>query len=428
MKLMQFARDIFMTGNNSSNEPCGNSSRVGKPWLAFFHGLGLACGLILSSWWLARTFQTPAQVTPSAPPVTTVDPSDPVHVSGPWGSLQVETIYTEKPAHFIDVAPLLKPEEKWYFHEMDQEDVREWMTANGFDKKVMEELVTAQPEEEGTGIFLHPKQEWIAALESIQRKKIHGILSKNSINHFSENPYLFSSDVLEQIRSNPIMEGEIGVLFDKLLYQRGTAMCLSDIGCLLTRVKDPAQCPELLKLLTRTKTILLKLEVDGSSDIPALVNYWSGPFNLKDFQPLLESLKRENQTSRLDVIHLLPPVARQIVYTYPLADGVGEKRDCHWTAMNFFEESKNDEFLDLQKIADEIGENYVNVDKPEKFGDVLMFTPDGNDVLHSCVYLAADMVFTKNGMGTHQPWTIATLQEVTSIYGDLKILVKRRKP
>lgn len=339
----------------------------------------------------------------------------------------VETIYTEKPTHFIDVAPLLKSEEKWFFHEMGLADVRQWLTTNGFDKEVMVGLVTAKPEEDAKGVFLHPTQKWIAALDPTQRKKIHGLLAKSSINHFSMNPYLFSPDVLQQIRSNPIMQGEIGVLFDRLLYPRGSAMCLSDISCLLSHVKDPDQCPLWLKLLTRTKTILLKLEIDGSSDIPALVTYWSGPFNLEDFQPLLESLKRENQTSRLDVIHLLPPVARQIIYTYPLEDGVGEKRDCHWTVMNFFEESKNDRYLDLQAITDEIGKNYVNVEKPEKFGDILMFTPDGNNVFHSCVYIAADMVFTKNGMGTHQPWTIATLQDVTSIYGEMKILVKRRK-
>lgn len=339
----------------------------------------------------------------------------------------VETIYTEKPAHFIDVAPLLRSEEKWLFNKMDLANVRQWLTTNGFDKEVMEELVTAKPENDANGLYLHPTQKWIAALDPTQRKKIHSLLAESPINHFSQNPFSFSPDVLQQIRSNPIMQGEIGVLFEKLIYQRGTVMCLSDIGCLLFHAKDPNQCPEWLKLLTRTKTILLKLEIDNSSDIPALVKYWSGPFNLKDFQPLLESLKRENQTSRLDIIHLLPPVPRQIVYTYPLKDGAGEERDCHWTVMNFFEESKNDQYLDVEKIAEEIEANYVDADKPENFGDILMFSPDGIKVVHSCVYIAADMVFTKNGMGTHQPWTISTLQEVASVYGDMKILVKRRK-
>jgi hypothetical protein len=424
---MQLARDIHMIDNNFSNESSGKSSRAGKKILTFIHGLGLACGLILSSWFLARTFQTTAPVA-SAPSVAPLeDPSDAFHASGPWGMLMVDTIYTEKPAHFIDVAPLLKSEEKWLFPGMDLGDVCQWMTTNGFDEKAIEELVTAEPEENPQGLYLHPTQKWIAALEPSQRKKMHTLLAKNSINHFSQNPYLFSPDVLQEIRSNPIMQGEIGELFDKLIYPRGTAMCLSDVGCLLFHLKDPQQGPEWLKLLTRNKTLLLKLEIDNSSDIPALVNYWSGPYNLKDFQPLLESFKRENRTTRLDVIHLLPPVARQIAYTYPLEDGVGERRDCHWTAINFFEESKNDKFLDLREIALELESHYVNVEKPEKFGDIIMFTPDGNDVLHSCVYIAADLVFTKNGMGVHQPWTISSLQEVATIYRDMKIIVKRRK-
>jgi hypothetical protein len=179
-----------------------------------------------------------------------------------------------------------------------------------------------------------------------ERKKIHNLLTKNSINHFSANPFLFTPDVIQQIRNNPIMQEEgSGAIFEKLLYPRGTAMCLSDISCLLSNVKNPSLCAAWLKLLTRTKTILLKLEIEESSDIDSLVNYWSGPFNLKDFQPLLESIKVDNKTSRLDVIHLLPPVARQIIYTYPIEDGAGEYRDCHWTVINFFEESKNDQFL-----------------------------------------------------------------------------------
>lgn len=403
------------------------TSDSGRKWLAFFYGLGLACGLVFSSWWLAGKFRESQGASTSQVIKEAIYQTDAVHLTGPWGTLMVETIYTEKPAHFIDVAPLMKTEENWLFPSMNQESAREWMSENGFSEGVIAELMTAQPEESTQGLVVRPSQQWIAEIDPSQRKKIHALLAKNSINHYSENPCLFSADVLQQIREDPLMNGEIAPIFEKLLYPRGAAMCLSDIGCLLFHVRNPEKCAEWLKLISRTKTNLLKLEIDGSADIPALVNYWSGPFNLKDFQPLLESLKRENHMTRLDIIHLLPPVARQIVYTYPLNDGVGEKRDCHWTAVNFFEESKNDRFLDLQEIVQELQANYVDVEKPEKFGDILMFTPDGNDVLHSCVYIAGDMVFTKNGMGTHQPWTIASLQEVSSIYGNMKILVKRRK-
>jgi hypothetical protein len=335
-----------MTCKNSSNYLTDNSSCSGKSWFAFFYGLGLACGLIVSSWWLAQKLLTPTAV--SASPLTGADsvPLNALHMSGSWGRLRVETIYTEKPAHFIDVAPYLKSEEKWFFEEMDIAEIREWLTINGFDKDFVEELVIAEPKPDVKGVYLHPTQKLIIQLDPQERKKIHNLLAKNSINHFSENPFLFTPDVIQQIRSNPIMQEEgSGAIFEKLLYPRGTAMCLSDISCLLSNVKNPSLCAAWLKLLTRTKTILLKLEIEESSDIDSLVNYWSGPFNLKDFQPLLESIKVDNKTSRLDVIHLLPPVARQIIYTYPIEDGAGEYRDCHWTVINFFEESKNDQFL-----------------------------------------------------------------------------------
>ncbi len=415
-----------MSGN-LSNRRTSSSSLVSKKWIAFFHGLGLACGLILSSWLIVNYFRDSERVSNHSPDVSVTDRPDALHVRGPWGNLMVETIYTEKPAHFIDVAPLQRSEEKWFFPNMNQAGVRQWMSENGFSKEATEELMTAAPAEDAQGVYLNPSQAWIARLEPLLRKKIHGLLAKNPFNHFSENPYLFSVDVLQQIRSHPVMEGKNRELFEKLLYPKGTAMCLSDIGCLMFNVKDPNQSSELLKLLTRTKTVLLKLEIDRKSDIPALVNYWSGPFNLKDFQPLLESLKRQDRTSRLDIIHLLPPVARQLAYTYPLEDGVGEKRDCHWTTINFFEESKNDRYLDSNEIAKELQENYTSADKPEKFGDIVMFTPNGNEVIHSCVYIAADMVFTKNGRGAHQPWTITPLKDVVSVYGNMRILVKRRK-
>jgi hypothetical protein len=415
-----------MSGN-IPNRSSGKSSHVARKWMAFFHGLGLACGLILSSGLIVKYFREPAPGSSHSPVAPVANRSGVLQVSGPWGNLQVETIYTEKPAHFIDAAPLLRSEEKWLFSDMDQAGVRQWMLGNGFSPEATEVLVTANPVKDSQGIYLHPTQEWIAQMDPSLRKKIHGLLAKNPFNYYSENPYLFSSDVLQQIRSHPVMDEKNRRLFDKLLYPRGKAMCLSDIGCLLFNLKNTNQCAEWLKLLTRTKTLLLKLEIDGTSNIPALVDYWAGPFNLKDFQPLLESLKREDQISRLDVIHLLPPVARQLTYTYPLEDGLGEKRDCHWTSINFFEESKNDLYLDSREIAKEIEANYITVEKPEKFGDILMFTTNGTEISHSCIYIAADMVFTKNGRGVHQPWTISTLQDVASMYGEMRILVKRRK-
>jgi len=52
-----------------------------------------------------------------------------------------------------------------------------------------------------------------------------------------------------------------GALFEKLLYPRGTAMCLSDISCLLSNVKDPSRCEEWLNEVVPQNgaSVLLKL-------------------------------------------------------------------------------------------------------------------------------------------------------------------------
>jgi hypothetical protein len=64
-------------------------------------------------------------------------------------------------------------------------------------------------------------------------------------------------------------------------------------------------------------------------------------------------------------------------------------------------------------------ENYARIQGGEayRFGDVLFFM-DGNtgNAIHSCVYLADDIVYTKNGRSPTQPWVIMKLDDVVSFY------------
>jgi len=46
----------------------------------------------------------------------------------------------------------LKSEEKWFFGEMDIAEIRQWLTTNGFDREVMEELVNAEPILDAKGV------------------------------------------------------------------------------------------------------------------------------------------------------------------------------------------------------------------------------------------------------------------------------------
>nr|QMS48049.1 hypothetical protein WG33_0248 [uncultured bacterium] len=50
------------------------------------------------------------------------------------------------------------------------------------------------------------------------------------------------------------------------------------------------------------------------------------------------------------------------------------------------------------------------------FGDVLMLVKPGGDIIHSCVFIADNIVFTKNGANPSAPWILMTLDDVVAFY------------
>jgi len=52
-----------------------------------------------------------------------------------------------------------------------------------------------------------------------------------------------------------------------------------------------------------------------------------------------------------------------------------------------------------------------------QLGDVVALIDEDNDLFHVVVYLAADLVITKNGMSPVAPWIILPLDEVKRYYG-----------
>jgi hypothetical protein len=93
----------------------------------------------------------------------------------------------------------------------------------------------------------------------------------------------------------------------------------------------------------------------------------------------------------------------------------GRLPDCHWTSLNFFEEEAKDLYLDSAKASEHLLADYVAIDPPFKFGDVLCFLDKGEG-LHTCVQIADDIVLTKNGEGILAPWTLMPMKDVDDIY------------
>ena len=64
-----------------------------------------------------------------------------------------------------------------------------------------------------------------------------------------------------------------------------------------------------------------------------------------------------------------------------------------------------------------------------KYGDIYLFTLPNGDVLHSCVHLADNIVFTKNGATPSSPWILMTLDDVIAFYpSNLPLDIQRYRP
>jgi hypothetical protein len=188
----------------------------------------------------------------------------------------------------------------------------------------------------------------------------------------------------------------------------------------------------LVKATTRTRAVLATLKVNSSDDLEALARYWTAGFRRKDILPMLESISEQDGGGRIDLAHLLPPLPRKLIYTYPTPDleVTGRSPNCHWTSLNFFNYSPQDLYLDLKLAASRVLGDYTKPKDELRFGDVLLFLDSAGNAHHSCVFVADDLVFTKNGENSAVPWILTRLDDVKQVYArqpGTKIEVFRRR-
>ena len=133
---------------------------------------------------------------------------------------------------------------------------------------------------------------------------------------------------------------------------------------------------------------------------------------------MLLSLVGNCPADGIDLLHILPPTARKLMNTYPSETLLmhGRMPDCHWSSLNFFNHEPREYFLNTRLAAYHVIERYEKVAAPYRYGDVLVFSQPNGDAYHSCVHLAGDLVFTKNGENAATPWIMTQLRDLQSVY------------
>ena len=69
---------------------------------------------------------------------------------------------------------------------------------------------------------------------------------------------------------------------------------------------------------------------------------------------------------------------------------------------------------------------YEQVTDLPRLGDIYIFCNQRETVVHSCVHVAGNLVFTKNGSLSTSPWILMLMSDVVSLYQTEDPLIIRR--
>lgn len=341
---------------------------------------------------------------------------------GPWGKLRCFYIYIEAPQEMVDMFPLPHSKPRWTFPESALPALPGLFKQAGLpDMFAITLLDPLTMIKEGGFVHLFPAIPDIEAMTPAMREVIYPELAKLAENPYYMDPVLITADNVEEWYRTSKLRPDLVSRIAKLSYHRGEALAFSDLSVLMNYASSDAEARGIFKAFTRTRSLMVQLEISDESELPSLLNYWAvgAAGRRKDIEPIMRSVLDTEGSERLGFTHILPALARKLVYTYP---GESYSRhgilpDCHWTSLNFFNYEPHEYLLDSRLATSSVLEKFQPVEPPYKYGDVLFFLDaEHGDAFHSCVHLADDLVFTKNGRNALSPWVIMRLPEVQKIY------------
>ena len=338
---------------------------------------------------------------------------------GPWGQLEISSMYIEAPDALLDTVQRPNAVPIWFFPEGTEAGVRQLLTKAGLATAVQDRILDPKRQLKQDKVFaVFPPIEDLQLINSDVRSVIYTELAKSELNEFHANPiHIVGGNIEEWLRETGLRP-KLQDLIRRMTWRCGQSLAFSDLRTLLSQAESDAEVRHIFKTTTRRRTLMVSLKVGPGSDLKALINYWSAGGRSPDIVPMLEAAASRGCETEIDITHLLPPIPRRRLYTYPTLDlaARGRMPDCHWTSLNFFELSVKDYFLDLRLAANRVVQGYEKVAPPYRLGDVLLYLNAEGNAVHSCVYVADNIVFTKNGENSLSPWLLKRVSDIEEIY------------
>ena len=350
----------------------------------------------------------------------------------PWGRIEYVPIALDRPENHFTNDPGTLGKTFWVFRNHTEQQLAALLGSLALADPARSFLLNrGNWEFLPRAIRIAPTPEVVVSLSTDTRQRLYGLLASNPENIPQAMPFRFRPGGFNEWFADCGLPQEKLELVRRLTYTQQGNLCFAD-ATTFAHLSTPDETKCLIRSLWRVSTFEMKVRVDSSTDIDALVRYWGAAGGARAYRPLLESMARIPEGSSVNVTFFLPPFARLRLYTYPSPrDPDIPRQDCFWSAMNFFHTTPDNNFFYPEYTQKVLRSEYTRIsDGSHQFGDLLLLVRSNQEALHMCVYLADDAVFTKNGANTQQPWVLMKLSEMLGEYElqkPFEIVTYRRK-
>jgi hypothetical protein len=346
------------------------------------------------------------------------DKSRSVH-DGPWGTLVERKIQLERPVEYL-MDDVLKPQpEVWMFNGLDTGAVKALLSKNGLTAaQVAAVCAPNSVRREKSGTVLTPSADFLLSLDAATRGRLYTALAGQKISLNFDYPFIFPGVSIESIYADKRLDPDDVRLLKHLVYDNGGTWQLSNYQLLMSQIPTAERRVAMARSLSQQSAVFAGLHITPDTDIDKLASYWGKVPNVRftDIRPLMEALKALPEGGDLRLYYLMPKFARDRLYTYPLPPQPGDPvMDCHWTTFNFSSDTPDNRFNDPNFAFQYIKKNYYQISAPSQYGDILLLM-NNNEIKHSAVFLADDLVFTKNGSDYRHPWMLMHIADLLATY------------
>jgi hypothetical protein len=340
---------------------------------------------------------------------------------GPWGDLEYFTVYLEATKAQLKGAEIPTYDTEWNFVGYSDDQVTKLFETTDMPAATRTELLNREKwRHHDKVVTVVPSNEVLLGLTPEARVAIYSVLTQWEEDTYHHEPVLIAAHSVREWLEHEDLPDDVVAAIEKTSYHRGKNLVFADTPLVLRMVQSEDERLKIRKALSRTPTLVVSLRVTPETDVAAIADYWGIGTSAKDMLPFLESIVDSGMPRSVEITHLLPPAPRRLLYTFPNVDfgRTGYYPDCHWTSLNFRNPDPLDRLADPPLATAYVLQNYTKVQGPYHYGDVIFFMdgPSGN-AIHSCVYLADDLVYTKNGRSPTQPWVVMKLDDVVNYYG-----------